>query len=109
MIPFPEYPRPALRRDSFLNLNGSWSYAITADEALPNAWDGEILVPYSPETAASGVRRTLQPNQWLHYQRMFTPPDGVGGRVLLHFGAVDNDCVILVNHREVGRHSGVTL
>ena len=84
MIPFPEYPRPALRRDSFLNLNGSWSYAITADEALPNAWDGEILVPYSPETAASGVRRTLQPNQWLHYQRLFTPPDGAGGRVLLH-------------------------
>ena len=106
VIPFPEYPRPALRRDSFLNLNGLWSYAITADEALPNAWDGEILVPYSPETAASGVRRTLQPNQWLHYQRMFTPPDGDGGRVLLHFGAVDNDCVILVNHREVGRHSG---
>ena len=106
VIPFPEYPRPALRRDSFLNLNGSWSYAITADEALPHAWDGEILVPYSPETAASGVRRTLQPNQWLHYQCMFTPPDGVGGRVLLHFGAVDNDCVILVNHREVGRHSG---
>lgn len=63
-------------------------------------------MPYSPETAASGVRRTLQPNQWLHYQRMFTPPDGVGGCVLLHFGAVDNDCVILVNHREVGRHSG---
>ena len=106
MIPFPEYPRPALRRDSFLNLNGSWSYAITADEALPNAWDGEILVPYSPEPAASGVRRPLPPTQWLHYQRMFTPPDGVGGRVLLHFGAVDNDCVILVNHREVGRHSG---
>ena len=106
VIPFPEYPRPALRRDSFLNLNGLWSYAITADEALPHAWDGEILVPYSPETAASGVRRTLQPNQWLHYQRMFTPPDGDGGRVLLHFGAVDNDCVILVNHREVGRHSG---
>ncbi len=45
-------------------------------------------------------------DQWLHYQRMFTPPDGDGGRVLLHFGAVDNSCVILVNHREVGRHSG---
>ena len=79
VIPFPEYPRPALRRDSFLNLNGSWSYAITADEALPPAWDGEILVPYSPETAASGVRRTLQPNQWLHYQRMFMPRMGLAG------------------------------
>ena len=106
MIPFPEYPRPALRRDSFLNLNGLWSYAITADEALPHAWDGEILVPYSPETAASGVRRTLQPNQWLHYQRMFTPPDGDGGRVLLHFGAVDQIAEVFVNGVSAAKHSG---
>lgn len=106
MIPFPEYPRPALRRSSYENLNGLWQYAITTDEALPNAWDGDILVPYSPETAASGVRRTLMPTQWLHYRRAFTPPEGAGGRVLLHFGAVDDRCVVLVNDREVGRHSG---
>ena len=27
--PLPEYPRPQLRRNSYLNLNGIWEYAIT--------------------------------------------------------------------------------
>ena len=72
-IPLPEYPRPALRRDSFENLNGRWQYAITSTAQLPAQWDGEILVPYSPESCASGVNRTLQPGQWLHYRRSFSP------------------------------------
>ena len=44
-----EYPRPQLRRDSYINLNGLWHYAITVGDGLPNELDGEILVPYSPE------------------------------------------------------------
>lgn len=67
MHPLPEYPRPAMRRDSYENLNGLWKYAITQTAEYPAAWDGSILVPYSPETKASGVGRTLQPGQWLHY------------------------------------------
>ena len=58
--------------------------------------DGSILVPYSPETKASGVGRTLQPGQWLHYHCTFAPPPGEGGRVLLHFGAVDDACAVQV-------------
>ena len=81
--PLPEYPRPALRRDSYENLNGLWQYAITGSAGLPAKWDGDILVPYSPETKASGVGRTLQPGAWLHYHRSFVPPAGTGGRVLL--------------------------
>mgnify|MGYP000113907459 CR=1 FL=1 len=78
--PLPEYPRPALRRDSYENLNGLWQYAITGSAGLPAKWDGDILVPYSPETKASGVGRTLQPGAWLHYHRSFVPPAGTGGR-----------------------------
>ena len=50
-----EYPRPQLVRESYYNLNGLWDYAITASDACPGAWDGEILVPFSPEAPLSGV------------------------------------------------------
>ena len=104
--PLPEYPRPALRRDSYEKLNGLWQYAITGSAGLPARWDGDILVPYSPETKASGVGRTLQPGAWLHYHRSFVPPAGTGGRVLLHFGAVDYACAVQVNGHLVGGHRG---
>ena len=106
MHPLPEYPRPAMRRDSYENLNGLWKYAITQTAEYPAVWDGSILVPYSPETKASGVGRTLQPGQWLHYHCAFAPPPGEGGRVLLHFGAVDYACAVQVNGHLVGGHRG---
>ena len=106
MHPLTEYPRPAMRRDSYENLNGPWQYAITASAQRPAGWDGEILVPYAPECRASGVGRTLQPGQWLHYHRYFAPPAGTGGRVLLHFGAVDYACAVQVNGHLVGGHRG---
>ena len=106
MHPLAEYPRPALRRDSCEILNGPWQYAITQTAEYPAAWQGSILVPYSPETPASGVGRTLQPGQWLHYHRLFAPPAGEGGRVLLHFGAVDYACAVQVNGHLAGGHRG---
>ena len=106
MHPLAEYPRPAMRRDSCEILNGPWQYAITQTAEYPAAWQGSILVPYSPETPASGVNRTLQPGQWLHYHRLFAPPAGEGGRVLLHFGAVDYACAVQVNGHLAGGHRG---
>ena len=106
MHPLAEYPRPAMRRDSCEILNGPWQYAITQTAEYPAAWQGSILVPYSPEAPASGVNRTQQPGQWLHYHRLFAPPAGEGGRVLLHFGAVDYACAVQVNGHLAGGHRG---
>ena len=106
MHPLAEYPRPAMRRDSCEILNGPWQYAITQTAEYPAAWQGSILVPYSPEAPASGVNCTLQPGQWLHYHRLFAPPAGEGGRVLLHFGAVDYACAVQVNGHLAGGHRG---
>lgn len=105
----PEYPRPQLRRDSYLNLNGRWEYAVTEDDVQPQTYDGSILVPFSPESALSGVGRTLMPGQTLWYRRQLTLPDGFlpqGWRLLLHFGAVDQEAVVLLNGKEAGRHMG---
>ncbi len=81
-----EYPRPQLKRESYLNLNGRWDYAITADEKQPQAWQGTILVPFSPESELSGVNRTLLPGQTLWYHRELTLPQGFAhASFLLHF------------------------
>ncbi len=103
----PEYPRPQMARDSYYNLNGWWDYAITDTDAAPDAWDGRILVPFSPESELSGVRRTLKPGQSLWYRRRFTLPEGfVRVQTLLHFGAVDQEAEVWLNDRRVGGHSG---
>ncbi len=108
-IPRPEYPRPQFVRDSWINLNGPWRFAFDfGDTGVENGWnqdpsgfDLEIVVPYCPESRLSGVAHTdfipatfALPNDW-HDQR-----------VLLHFGAVDYDCHVWVNGKDVGRHYG---
>ena len=106
--PLPEYPRPQLRRNSYLNLNGIWEYAITKTAEKPAAMQGEIVVPFSPETPLSGVGHILQPDEYLWYRRSVTLPEGFfrGGRLLLHFGAVDQCCTVWVNDQEAGSHTG---
>ncbi|MGX6511731.1 DUF2804 family protein [Rhodococcus sp. SJ-2] len=105
----PEYPRPQLVRDSYVNVNGRWDYVITAASVTerPREWGGEIVVPFSPEAPLSGVNRTLRPDEALWYRRTVTLPVGfVRDRVLLHFGAVDQDCEVWVDGTLVGGHRG---
>lgn len=105
--PLPEYPRPQLRRDSFLNLNGVWDYAVTASGDEPEVWDGEIIVPFSPEAPLSGAERGPAKDEYLHYRRSFTLPEGFQkARVLLHFGAVDQIAEVFVNGVSAVKHAG---
>ena len=101
-----EYPRPQLARSSYLNLNGLWHYRISQDPD-DESFDGEILVPFSPESALSGVSRVLQPNEYLMYERQVELPHGFNqGLVLLNFGAVDQEAEVFINRQFVGRHIG---
>ncbi|PWV45885.1 sugar-binding domain-containing protein [Chitinophaga sp. S165] len=104
----PEYPRPHMGRKQWVNLNGLWQYAITDKAAAqPASFDGEILVPFSVESALSGVKKPVLPTQRLWYKRSFDRPAKKDGeRVLLHFGAVDWQTKVYVNGKEAGQHTG---
>ena len=102
----PEYPRPNLVRESYFNLNGEWEYCISHSTHTEH-YDGTILVPFSPETLLSGVQKIVQPEDYLHYRKLFRLPEGfVKGRVLLHFGAVDQECEVFLNKKRLGGHKG---
>ena len=107
-----EHPRPQFARDRFISLNGWWDYAFVPMGAHrtvrpPDAFDGRILVPFSPESLLSGVGRQLQPDELLWYvRRVPVPAMGEGERCLLHFEAVDFACACCVNGQVVGTHEG---
>ena len=104
----PEYPRPQLERELWLNLNGLWSYAITPfNTAKPSTFEGQILVPFAIESALSGVQKTLKPTDILWYERTFTvPAKWASQSVMLNFGAVDWSADVYVNDILVGSHTG---
>ena len=98
--PWNVYPRPQMRRDSFLNLNGLWE--LTVDSA-----QHQILVPFCPESRLSGIAQHFPEATALCYRRDFTLPDGFcKGRVLLHIGAADQTAVVYINGHRIGYHEG---
>ncbi len=94
------YPRPQMRREKWLSLNGKWQLN-----------GQEILVPFPPQALLSGYRGRLGAK--LEYVRSFTLPEGFCSsgngkrrRILLHFGAVDQVAEVFLNGQFVGRHEG---
>ena len=114
----PEYPRPRMQRENYAMLNGAWDYAIVpvdgeidvetlAQQAIPSHWDGQIVVPFSPEAPLSGVGRTVQSSEFLWYKRKIELPKLADDqRIILHFEAVDWMCACFVNGKLAGTHTG---
>ena len=100
-IPWQTYPRPQMRRDSYLNLNGSWEFYVNYQPK------GQIMVPFCPESQLSYVKEHYEDGSILVYSREFVLPEGFNrGRVLLHIGAADQVLRCQVNGTWVGEHTG---
>ncbi len=98
--PWTNYPRPQMRRESYVNLNGQWAFAC-------GDFAGTILVPFCPESRLSGVNQHFSEGEQMRYRRKLELPEGFNiGRVLLHIGAADQHLECYVNQKKVGTHHG---
>lgn len=105
--PLSEYPRPQMQRDSYFCLNGIWEYAILPKDKKLTSYQGNIVVPFSPECLLSGVEKMVTADDVLYYKRTFTLPKGFNkGRVLINFGAVDYKCEVKINNIPAGENTG---
>ena len=106
-IPWDAYPRPQLRRDSYLCLNGWWDFAVTQQPEWPEEYDRLIRVPYCPESLLSGIGEVPAADAHLWYRRSFTLPEGFRkDRVILHIGAADQIAWVFINGQVVDTHVG---
>ena len=103
--PWTVYPRPQMKRDSYINLNGQWDFAVSATR--PKEYTRTIRVPFCPESLLSGVKEHFKEGVSLWYRRSFALPEGFHrGRVLLHVGAADQSAEVFLNGKRIGSHHG---
>ena len=111
-MPRPEYPRPQFVRQDWLCLNGTWQFEIDwADSGikrglLERELEQEILVPFPPESNASGIGCLDNMNAVWYRREVEIPAEWTGRKVLLHFQAVSTDATVWVNGTEAYRHRG---
>ena len=94
-----------MKRDSYVSLCGQWELSV--EKKGSESPVGKIKVPYPPESALSGIGRTLEKGERWIYRKSFTLADGFNkGRVLLHFGAIDQVATVAVNGYAFPAHEG---
>ena len=99
--PWNRYPRPQMRRDHWLNLNGLWEFQAG------DLYADRFRVPFCPESQLSNIKTHFPEGTPLEYRRCFKlPEEWKGGRVLLHIGAADQIAEVTLNGVFLGRHEG---
>ena len=99
--PWTVYPRPQMKRESYMNLNGAWDFSVNYEKM------GQIRVPFCPESKLSCIGKHFDEGSLLCYNRSFRLEAGFNkGRVILHIGAADQRADVFLNGKPVGIHKG---
>lgn len=108
-----EYPRPQFERNDWINLNGEWSCAFDFSRSgefknwhESTGFDQKIRVPFCPESKLSGIGFTDFIEMMWYQREISIPAEWQDKRILLHFGGVDYKCVIYIDGKEAGGHTG---
>lgn len=101
--PWDVYPRPQFKRQSYINLNGKWNLEIVRKNT--SVFSGEIIVPFPLESRLSGIDFKKETNDLLVYSKNFEF-ETTSNRVLLNFGALDQECKVYINGDFVGENIG---
>jgi beta-galactosidase/beta-glucuronidase len=103
------HPRPLLRREGWLSLDGTWDFARDADASLSRErvkLSEKIVVPFSLETKASGIGAQGYCSAAWYRRRFAAPVLHDGARLMLRFGAVDHAATVWLNGHQVASHRG---
>lgn len=96
--PLSEHPRPQLRRDSYMSLNGLWDFALTKEENIPYSYNEEILVPYAVESHLSGIEKLVKEDDIMFYhKKIILPEEFLNGILLINFDGIDQIAEIYID------------
>ncbi len=105
-----------------MSLNGAWAFSFDDDDlGLSRRWqeiasqgldsdtspfDRTIVVPFAPQTEASGIADTVRHDVVWYARRLPAVRRSPDERLLLHVGACDHEATVWVNGRRVAHHVG---
>jgi hypothetical protein len=107
--PILSHPRPLLRRNDWWTLDGTWDFAFPPERTChPDDvdWTHTILVPFAPETEASGIGCTGYIPRCAYRRTINSPARHEDQLLMLHFGAVDHRCTVWIDDQLVGSNEG---
>ncbi|MBQ8039926.1 MAG: glycoside hydrolase family 2, partial [Lachnospiraceae bacterium] len=88
------YPRPQRKRKGYKILNGTWKLA-----------GQDIQVPFVPQSRLSEYKGEIS-EEMVYTMEFEIPEDFNQPYILLHFGAIDEEALVIVNNRLIGGHHG---
>ncbi len=108
-----QYPRPQIKRDEWLNLNGEWAFAFDDGDIgslsewyLDHDYDLTINVPFTYQCEKSGLN-LKEHHDIVWYKKEFVLPATMSKqRLILNFGAVDYKADIWLNGKHLLTHEG---